>query len=1384
MKKSIFFSVVSLIGFSMFFSSLHAAGIVVSNNASGGSFPLVANNIAAPIVVDIADAEVVRIVAQAFSGDVKLLTGATPLIKNSIDTTFPVIIGTLGKSALINQLAALGKIDKSRLEGKWETFCISVVNNPLPEVEKALVIAGSDPRGTAFGVFELSRKMGVSPWVWWADVIPETRNGIYISGDNVFGPPAVKYRGLFINDEDWGLQPWAARNMDKTINGGKGDIGPRTHEKIFELLLRTKSNYLWPAMHACTKAFWYYTENPQVARRYAIVMGSSHCEPMLRNNEDEWRRNFASEYPGVVRGDWNWKTNSTVIKNYWIDRVKQSKNTDAIYTLGMRDVHDDQMQGYDTDKERAEALKLIIGSQRDILQTHIGKPKETIPQLFCPYKEVLLQYNEGIDLPDDVTLLWPDDNHGYIRQLSNPTEQLRSGGGGIYYHLSYLGPPRQDYLWLSSTSPAKISYEMSKAYDLNARNIWVFNVGDIKPAEFEYQFAMDLAWDVDAWRPEKAYQYMKFWADETFGSLLADDIAEIQSKHYQLSASGRPDQIDWAAFSFAEMEQRLAKYAELVEKVKSVESRIPERLKAAYFQLIVYPVHGSAAMNEKILGSKLSFDYASRGRITQALDMADRSRDAYRKIRDLTYTYNKVMANGKWDGVMSYSPMSRGFFYDPIVVTSDVIPSEPVTEETPEQTVVIPAKDYQSKSASVKVIEELGVDGSSLAVLPLNMTQYTASDITSAPNVDYKIRLSKGSNLLRVKFLPTFPLYPGLDLRYAISIDGGTPQFVSLKTLEKDSKWRSNILRGYSRSDMNIESESEKDVMVKIYFADPGLVINSLEVSSVQVSPLTKLIVNPDFELNASGNILTGINRGNPYGWSRQGTLNGNSFGTNQDASNFHGQNVCWYSSTPMPSNFELYQTISGLPAGEYILRCQLAVPRGRMTTQRLFANKYVQYYGKEADYVSNLTSGEINRFAGYEPDFESGSGDMISLKEMALKFVLVNGESMKLGIRTNNRNSDGTYVTDNVAGWFKVDHFRLERVRELTVQDVKAELEELIATAQQLLNTTKAGTAGGEYPQVARNTFQSGIQAALTVSQNSGATMAQSVMAIENLKKSISNYKKSVNSFTSFIVNASFEYKSEGVLNDGTTYRGTPYGWRDTGGINGISFGINKDAVGLDGNNVCWYLSSPMPSAFELYQQLEGLPAGKYTVSCKLAVENGKLTTQRLFANNNVQYYGYEMNYGVNLVGGENISYAIWGTSSNYALMDMKVEVELADGEPLKLGIRTSNQKADGSLSTSTDGWFKVDNFRLELKELRTQTGLERVENDLFKVRTEPGFCHVNFREPFEMAHIRVVSLSGVVVYSKKVNQQNTRIPLPRGLYVILASVDNKSKSCKVLVN
>ena len=803
--------------------------ISVSAKAIPQGFPLVQRHQAATLYYDKNDALVVGIAVSAFQNDVKNVSGTTPEIKNGKEklSTYPVIIGTIGQSFLIDRLIQNKKIQAEKVKGKWETFSIAVVNNPFPNVKQALVICGSDKRGTAFGVFELSRRMGVSPFVWWADVVPAHHDAVFITpGKSIEGPPSVKYRGIFLNDEDWGLRPWAATNMDTD----KKNIGPKTYAHVFELLLRLKANYLWPAMHPGTKAFWYYPQNPELARKYAIIMGSSHHEPMLRNTEFEWNENYKEEY-GKEHGEWRYDTNKEEIYRFFDDRVKQSVNNDAIYTVGMRATKDGAMQGPPTVQGKVKLLEDVIHDQREILTKRLGKPADEIPQLFCPYREVLPLYQAGLKVPEDVTILWVDDNHGYIRQLPNPTEQKRSGGSGVYYHFSYWGFP-QDYLWLCSTSPTLTSYEMTKAYHFNARKIWVFNVGDIKPAELETQFAMDLAWNVTKWPPEKASQYAYVWATETFGAPYAKEIAKIKATYYRLAAAGKPEHIDRVIYTDTEANKRLKDYQALANQAEKLAKNIPYRLQDAYYELILYPVEGAKLMNEKILYAKKSI--ASGTSASQASSYLDKAQQAYDKIQSLTRKYNDTIAGGKWNGMMDARPRDIAIFDAPQKLLDENKQNATYALVKDSSTSRIPASAYQYKKdaqgLTIKTIEGLGMSGKGVTVLPYPDKSFAKNEAGNAPYVEYKVKLAKGGNRITVKCLPTFRVYDGLLLRYGIAIQNQPVQIVDLKSLSETKPWEANVLRGYTQGETVFKADKAGEHTVRIYLLDPGLVISQLEV--------------------------------------------------------------------------------------------------------------------------------------------------------------------------------------------------------------------------------------------------------------------------------------------------------------------------------------------------------------------------------------------------------------------------------------------------------------------------------------------------------------------------------------------------------------------------
>ena len=820
--------------FAFVFLHVSAQELSISHQSKPGYFPLLATGKIASIYYDKADHKVVSIAAEALQNDLQEMSGEKPAINTGpISEEYPVIIGTIGQSKLIDALIKNKKLSLTNIKGQWEAFTIQVIKAPFPKVKQALVIAGSDRRGTAFGVFELSKRLGVSPWKWWADVPAPKHSSLFISPARfVQTSPSVKYRGIFINDEDWGLQPWAAKNMDTDIK----DIGPKTYEKVFELLLRLKANYLWPAMHPCTKAFYYYKDNPKVADDYAIVVGASHCEPMLRNNVFEWAENFEHEY-GKKPGEWRYDLNGPEIYKYWQDRVKESKNFESVYTVGMRGIHDGSMPGPKDMRGKVSLLQNIITDQRTLLKDNVTTNVSGVPQIFCPYKEVLNVYRNGVQLPDDVTIVWADDNHGYIRQLSNVAEQKRSGKSGIYYHLSYWGSPH-DYLWLSSISPALISYEMTKAYEYGADRLWVFNVGDIKPAELELQFAMDLAWNVKQWPPQKATQYVEEWAAGIFGKEVAEAIANIKSEYYRLAAEGKPEHLASVNFSPDEEKLRLAAYAEIVKEAEAIRAKLPAHLHDAYFQLIYYPVKGAALMNEKILFAKQSLRQGMTKEM--ALALSQKAAKAFEEIQTLTATYNNEIAGGKWNGIMSWHPRDLPVFKMPKTATAAYLDSAQksfvkITEQKAVTRGSLPvlAKEFTSKKEfgnPLQTIEGLGVGGSGVSLATYQPLAFDSS-LTRTAYTTYQLKMTPGKYTIRIKCLPTQSVNNDGKLLLGASWNDQKPQLLNIHAESESKQWKENVLRGYAEATLTVAATNQENT-IRIYFPEPGLVVNVIELEA------------------------------------------------------------------------------------------------------------------------------------------------------------------------------------------------------------------------------------------------------------------------------------------------------------------------------------------------------------------------------------------------------------------------------------------------------------------------------------------------------------------------------------------------------------------------
>lgn len=601
------------------------------------------------------EAKLDSITAHLLAQDVQLVTGYLPQVTDELSQAkgSVIYIGTIN-SNLIKSFGS--KTDIQNLSGKWECFQIKQVEHPTKNVSRALIVAGSDLRGMAYGVFDISAKIGVTPWYYWADVTPVKKQTLSINLSNLISEePSVKYRGIFINDEDWGLQPWAA----KVLEPETGDIGPKTYAKVFELLLRLKANLIWPAMHYSTKAFFHYPGNPKVAEDYQIVVGSSHAEPMLRNNVSEWN--------DKTMGRFNYLTNQQKIDEYWKSRVKESSSMNSSYTLGMRGVSDGPIEGVKTVKETVPLLERIFNDQREMLQKYVNKDITKVPQVFTPYKEVLEVYDGGLKVPDDVTLVWPDDNYGYIQRLSDETENKRSGGSGVYYHIAYYGRPH-DYQWLCTNSLGLMREEMTKAYEMNARKLWVLNVGDIKPAEYETELFLNMAYQIqpflnDSYLPKHLNQ----WVQDNIDKKNATPITNILWKYYQLTFERKPEFMGWSQtepttpvhfttynhFNYNDQAQlRIDAYNSIETQVKQLRSIIPANEKDRFYQLVYYPVMGASLMTKKFLYRDKAYLYAAQGR-SSATYYDSLSRAAYKGMVDETDFYNTKMSNGKWANMMT-----------------------------------------------------------------------------------------------------------------------------------------------------------------------------------------------------------------------------------------------------------------------------------------------------------------------------------------------------------------------------------------------------------------------------------------------------------------------------------------------------------------------------------------------------------------------------------------------------------------------------------------------------------------------------------------------------------------------------------------------------------
>ena len=626
-------------------------GALVCFEAGAGRLALVADGRPATLYADASDdAGVLRAVRNLRSDLARVSGGSVALELEALPFAGPaVIVGTLGRSALVDRLVAEGALDTTGVSGRWEAFVQQTVERPMPGVERALVIAGSDRRGTIFGVYDLAEAVGVSPWHYWADVAVERHSDLYVSPGRRVEQPAVRYRGIFLNDEEPSLGNWARDTY--------GGLNAAFYEDVFDLVLRSKGNFLWPAMWGKS----IYDDDPAapaLADEMGVVLGTSHHEPLARAHV-EWER--------YGRGDWNYETNADALQEFWRAGIERMGGNESLVTIGMRGDGDEAM----SEGTAIDLLERIVADQRTVIQEATGEPAEETPQVWALYKEVQDYYDQGMEVPDDVTLLFADDNWGNIRRLPDPDAAPRAGGYGVYYHFDYVGGPRS-YKWINKTQIERVWEQMHLAREHGADRLWVVNVGDLKPMEYPISFFLDYAWDPDAWPAERLPEYPRAWAAEQFGDAHADEIGRLLQTYTRYNSRRTAELLSPTTYSLTdhrEAERVVADYNTLLADAERVGQRLSAAHQDAYFQLVLHPIAASANLSELYVTVGKNRLYAAQGRAATN-DLAERARQLFERDDAIDDRYH-ALGGGKWDHMMSQVRIGYTSWNDP---PEDVMP--------------------------------------------------------------------------------------------------------------------------------------------------------------------------------------------------------------------------------------------------------------------------------------------------------------------------------------------------------------------------------------------------------------------------------------------------------------------------------------------------------------------------------------------------------------------------------------------------------------------------------------------------------------------------------------------------------------------------------------
>lgn len=834
-------TIVSIACLILIFPGVSLSQLKITDKATSDGITLVSASEETFIYTDSTDVWLIQKAAQLLQQDIEMVTNKKTFIIHTLSAVKGnlIIIGSIPSSVTIQHLSRIHKINITALKDKWEAFCIATVDSINPAIRNAVVITGSDKRGTAYGVFELSKQIGVSPWYWWADVPVKKKGEIFIKkGIYNYDSPSVKYRGIFINDEAPAFSGWTKEKF--------GGVNHLVYEKVFELLLRLKANYLWPAMWG--NAFNDDdTLNPVLADQYGIVMGTSHHEPMLRSQQ-EWKR--------YGKGPWDYTKNDSALRSFWQKGIENMKSHESIVTIGMRGDGDMPMgQGTVPD-----LLERIVADQRKIIETVTKKPAREQPQLWALYKEVQDYYDKGMRVPDDVTLLLCDDNWGNIRKLPRLDEPKRSGGYGMYYHFDYVGGPR-NYKWINTNNIPRVWEQMHLAYEYGVDKIWIVNVGDIKPMEMPISFFLDYAYDVKKWNEKNILQFYVQWAEQQFGKGYAKPIGKILERYTQLSSRRKPELLDARAFSlqqYNEFERVVKEWEELQKEAASINQIIDAACKDAYFQLVLHPVKAQANLYHLYYNIALNREAAKNCQANTNL-YADRAKAYFQADSLLSAEYNQLN-RGKWHHMMDQIHIGYVSWQEPrsnrmplvkYIPLDSIRPDIPAGREKDRSAekyipssmeknvffelngvVSMNAENFTRASSPVntawRVIPGIGRNSSGVTVFPV--TTGSVSIAQSSPFLQYEIyTYDKGDIQLSTYFSPTLNFNGEQGLKCAISVDNEPPQIIIINEHMNDpGNWNAWVANNIILKTTSHTINKPGKHLIKFWMIDPAVILQKI----------------------------------------------------------------------------------------------------------------------------------------------------------------------------------------------------------------------------------------------------------------------------------------------------------------------------------------------------------------------------------------------------------------------------------------------------------------------------------------------------------------------------------------------------------------------------